>query len=140
MRGTKAHLKQEGEALQDLPAPDFMGDDAKAEWNRVFPLLKQRKILTMADLGGLENYCEAVGMAREMGREIARLGAVQKIYALDKEGVSRLISARKNPAVAIQKDAVNTARLLASELGLTPVSRSRPMVANEDDQDDLFDF
>ncbi len=140
MRGTKPHLKLERDLMPDISAPDFMGLDAKAEWDRVFPLLVERKILTRADLGILENYCEAIGMAREMGREIKRLGAVQLIYQVDKDGNSRVINARKNPAVAIQSDASNRARLMASELGLTPVSRSRPTVSDGDEEDDLFDF
>lgn len=141
MKGTKPHIRIERDVLPDMPPPEWMGTDAQAEWNRVYPLLVERKILTAADLGNLENYCEAMGMAREMGREVQRHGAVQKIYALDKEGNSILTGVRKNPAVQVQKDAVNTARLLSSELGLTPVSRSRPSVAKEDDdEDDLFSF
>ena len=139
MQGRKPHLKLERDILPDMAAPEFMGPDARAEWDRVYPLLVERKILTRADLGILENYCEAIGMAREMGREIKRLGAVQLIYAIDKEGNSRVISSRKNPAVSVQSDASNRARLMASELGLTPVSRSRPTVSNED-EDDLFNF
>lgn len=140
MRGTKPHLKLERDILPDQSAPAYMGEDARAEWDRVVPLLVERKILTRADLGSLENYCEAIGFAREMSREIKKLGAVQLIYAIDKDGNSRVISARKNPAVQMQKDAVNTARLLASELGLTPVSRSRPTVSDIDEEDDLFGF
>ncbi|KAF0172876.1 MAG: P27 family phage terminase small subunit [Rhodobacteraceae bacterium] len=140
MKGTKPHIKLERDVLPDMAAPDFMGPDAAAEWDRVYPLLVERKILTRADLGILENYCEAIGLAREMGREIRKLGAVQLIYALDKECNSRVISSRKNPACSVQADATNRARLMASELGLTPVSRSRPTVSNEDDQDDLFNF
>ena len=141
MKGTKPHIRIERDVLPDMPPPEWMGEDAKAEWNRVYPLLVERKILTAADLGNLENYCEAMGMAREMGREVQKQGAVQKIYSLDKEGNSVLVKVQKNPAVQVQKDAVNTARLLSSELGLTPVSRSRPTVADEDgEEDDLFSF
>jgi P27 family predicted phage terminase small subunit len=140
VRGTKPHLKFERDVLPDMAAPDFMGTDAAAEWARVFPLLVERKILTRADLGTLENYCEAIGLAREMGKEIRKLGAVQLIYQLDKEGTARVVSSRKNPAVAILADATNRSRMMASELGLTPVSRSRPSVADSDDEDDLFNF
>lgn len=140
MKGTKPHLKLERDILPDMPAPDFMDKDAGAEWERVYPLLVERKILTRADLGILENYCEAIGLARQMGREIRKLGAVQMIYQLDKEGNSRVISSRKNPAVAVMADCTNRARMMASELGLTPVSRSRPTISTEEDQDDLFNF
>jgi phage terminase small subunit len=44
----------------------------------------------------------------------------------------------KNPAVSIQADAMTRARLMAAELGCTPVSRSRPSVEDNDGDDDLF--
>lgn len=140
MKGTKPHLRIEREALEDMPPPDWFTADAAAEWSRIVPILAQRKILTTADLGNLENYCMSIGMARQMEREIQKYGAVQMVFALDKEGNSRCIGAKKNPAVAIQKDAVNTARLLAAELGATPVSRSRPTVSDDEDEDDLFNW
>ncbi|WP_329608579.1 phage terminase small subunit P27 family [Paragemmobacter aquarius] len=102
------------------------------------PILARRKILTTADLGSLENYCMAVGQAREMERQIQKLGAVMMVYAIDKEGESRVIGLRKNPAVSVQSDAITRARLLAAELGCTPVSRSRPTVDEDDEDDGLF--
>lgn len=140
MKGTKPHIKLERDTLPDMPAPEWMGKDARAEWDRVYPILVERKILTRADLGILENYCAAIGQAREAGREVARLGLVQLVYAVDKEGNSRVIASRKNPAVAIEADAQNRARQMASEFGLTPVARSRPTVQDEPDQDDLFNW
>ncbi len=48
---------------------------------------------------------------------------------------------KRNPAVGIQSDAMTRARLLAAELGLTPVSRSRPANPDdEEDEDDLSDL
>jgi P27 family predicted phage terminase small subunit len=44
---------------------------------------------------------------------------------------------KRNPAVGIQSDAMTRARLLAAELGLTPVSRSRPAIRDDADDDDL---
>ena len=108
------------------------------EWSRVVPVLANRKILTEADVGSIENYCIAIGTVREMEREIRRLGHVQKVYKVDKDGESCLVSMRRNPAVGILNDAMKTARLYAAELGATPVSRSRPTVDEDDDEDDLF--
>lgn len=140
MRGRKPHLEIVRGAIEDLPAPDFMTEDAKAEWNRIVPILGRRKILTEADLGGLENYCMAIGLVREMEREIQKLGAIQKVYKVDKDGNSLLVSCRKNPAISIQSDAMTRARLLGAELGATPVSRSRPEVDDDDDDGGLFDW
>lgn len=138
MRGVKPHIRVERDGLENAPPPDWLSGDAKAEWNRIVPILAQRKILTTADLGSVENYCMAIGLAREMEREIQKIGAVQKVYQIDKNGNAHLTGIRKNPAVSVQSDAMTRARLLAAELGCTPVSRSRPSVDADDDDDDLF--
>lgn len=138
MRGVKPHIKIERDALENLPAPGWLSEEARAQWHAVLPLLAQRRIMTEADLGTFENYCIAMGTVREMEREIQKLGHVQKVYKVDKDGNALLISTRKNPAVAIQSDAMTRARLLAAELGCTPVSRSRPTIEDNDGEDDLF--
>lgn len=138
MRGTKPHIRVERDALGEMAAPEFLTEDAKAEWRRMVPILAERKILTMADIGSLENYCIAMGQVREMERHIRKHGAVQMVYKVDKDGNAVVVSTRKNPAVSIQSDAMTRARLLAAELGATPVSRSRPSIDETDSDDDLF--
>lgn len=138
MRGAKPKIKDDIDALEDLPPSDWLSDDAKDEWRRILPMLAKRRILTDADLGTFENYCLAQGTVREMEREIQRLGHVQKVYKIDKDGNSLMIGVRKNPAVSIQSDAMTRARLLAAELGCTPVSRSRPAVDDSEGNDDMF--
>jgi len=129
VRGTKPFLREDRDALSgDMPAPDWMSDDAKAEWGRVIAILVDRRILTEADLASLENYCVSIGTIREAERDIREHGLVIRTEK----------GARKNPAIAIQSDAMTRARLLAAELGLTPVSRSRPSVRNDDADDDLL--
>ena len=139
LRGTKPHIRIERDSLADRPAPAYLSKDAQEQWNRVVPVLARRKILTEADVGCLENYCMAMGTVREMDREIQNTGATQKVYKIDKEGNSLLVSIRKNPAVSIRAEAMTQARLYAAELGATPVSRSRPTVGEDDEDDsDLF--
>jgi P27 family predicted phage terminase small subunit len=118
VKGTKPHMVQAKDAIdRNKSAPNWMSNDAKAEWKRVFPSLVQRRILTAADLGGLENYCLAVGRVREIER------------ALQTNGIDPVF-------VRMQDKAMQTARQLAAELGLTPVSRSRPSVRENDNEDD----
>lgn len=128
MRGTKPHLITDADAVTCLPAPDWLTDFARREWERVMPILTERRILTDADIGGLENYCIAIGTVREMERHLQEHGHVLQ----DIEG-----KMKRNPAVGIQSDAMTRSRLLAAELGLTPVSRSRPAIRDEEDDDDL---
>jgi P27 family predicted phage terminase small subunit len=131
MKGRKPATRMDSNPLTEvLPAPDWMSTDAKAEWNRIMPALIQRRVLTEADLGGVENYCAAVAAARQCDRE---LQARNHVY-VDERG-----NLKRNPASIAMKDALNSARLLAAELGLTPVSRSRPAVSAPADDDDLLD-
>ena len=126
MKGTKPKLRTDAAPLGELPAPVWLSEEAAAEWDRIMPILAERRILTSADLGSLENYCMAIGQVREMERHLQEHGHVVWL-----DGVMK-----RNPAVGIQSDAMTRARLLAAELGLTPVSRSRPAMREEDDDAD----
>jgi P27 family predicted phage terminase small subunit len=126
MKGTKPKLRTDAAPLGELPAPEWLSEDAAAEWDRIMPILAERRILTAADLGSLENYCIAIGSVREMERHLQEHGHVLEVEGLWK----------RNPAVGIQSDAMTRARLLAAELGLTPVSRSRPAIRDDGDDDD----
>jgi P27 family predicted phage terminase small subunit len=110
-----------------ISAPAWLSKHAKAEWRRVMPDLTKRRILTTADLGSLESYCIAIGQVRDMERLVAKGGHV----------VETARGLRAHPAVRIQSDAMTRARLLAAELGLTPVSRSRPAIRDDENDDDL---
>ena len=122
MRGAKPRLVVDnGAVTRAPPAPSWLSDDAKIEWRRVMPALVERKILTRADLAGIENYCVAVGRARDLERRIQA-------------------SADFEPAMIRACDkAMQTARQIAAEYGLTPVSRSRPTMRESDDDDSLVD-
>jgi len=65
MKGTKPRLVADGAALAEVP-PSWLSEAAKAEWLRVMPDLVERRILTAADLGGVENYCISMGRVREI--------------------------------------------------------------------------
>jgi P27 family predicted phage terminase small subunit len=74
----------------------------------------------------LENYCVAIGQVRELERAIKSGGFV----------IETQRGPRANPAVKLQADAMTRSLRLAAELGLTPVSRSRPAVRDNDNDDD----
>lgn len=137
MRGTKPHLVVSNDAVTKAPAPpSWLSLDAKKEWRRVMPSLVKRRILTTADLGSLENYCTAIGQVREMERHLQEHGHVFEAFKDTEDGPISL-GMKRNPAVGIQSDAMTRARLLAAELGLTPVSRSRPAIREDGDDDDI---
>ena len=127
-RKPKSGPPQDKAAIETVPrAPAWMSKDAKAEWRRIMPLLVERRILTEADMGSVENYCMAIGSARQADAELQATGYT---YPGPNGDIKR------NPASLVLKDAMQTARQLAAELGLTPVSRSRPSIRDDADADD----
>lgn len=127
MRGRKPELAGDPGAVDAItPPPAWLSKHAKAEWRRVMPELIKRRILTLADFGSLESYCIASGQVRDMERLISKEGHV----------VQTERGPRAHPAVRIQSDAMTRARLLAAELGLTPVSRSRPSIRDDGGDDE----
>ncbi len=118
-RGVKPPVSPDSEALTKAPpVPKHLAPHAKAEWRRIMPQLISRRIITKADLAGVESYCVAVGAAKQIAETMTKgdlpdlkLGGLQIRY-------------------------MQTARQLAAEYGLTPTSRARiGSAAPEDDSD-----
>lgn len=131
MRGTKPAMKAAVRPVDHAPkAPAWLPANAKAEWRRVAPILAERKILTDADLGSLENYCLAIGQIRDCQKTLADLPS--PFFAGDNG------TPRPHPAIRVMHAAITLSRQLAAELGLTPVSRSRPAISEEDDENGGF--
>lgn len=93
-------------------------------------ILAERRILTDGDLGSLENYCLAIGQVRDCQ---ATLSSLESPFFAGDKGVPR-----PHPAIRVMHTAMTHARQLAAELGLTPVSRSRPAISDEGDDNGGF--
>lgn len=123
-RGVKPALSADAEALTKAPpAPAYLSAQAKAEWKRIMPQMIARRIITRADLAGVEAYASAVGICRQIEEQRALAGGV-----IDKV------------SFGIWNRAAQTARQLAAEYGLTPTSRARigsAAPATPDDDDPL---
>ncbi len=118
LRGVKPGLAADAEALTKAPpAPAWLTSHAKAEWRRIMPQLIARRVITKADLAGIENYCVAAGAVRQ----IADILALHPIPDLKLAG--------------LQIRYAQTARQLAAEYGLTPTSRARMGSAPEPEDD-----
>ena len=126
MRGSKPRLVVTNE--NPLPAtstaPGWMSEDAREEWDRVYPILAARRVLTAADMASLENYCTAIGRSRQLERAI--------------QGAGDDIDLK---TIRMQDKLMSTARQLAVEIGLTPSARSRSTFREKEEggvQNDLF--
>lgn len=96
-------------------APKWLDKEARVEWDRVVPQLAALGVLTGLDGGALERYC------------VAHSNWIRAQRAVQKEGtvIKTPFGPQKNPNVKIALDERAAARLLATELGLSPSSRSR---------------
>lgn len=111
---------------QDLPVPEGelicpanLNDAAKAEWNRIAPVLQQMRVVTVADQGILAAYCLAHARLIKAEAEVAKLGEVVKSpsgYPI------------QNPWLSVATRAAKDLKAAAVELGLTPSARTRVKV------------
>ncbi|AQS48100.1 terminase [Thioclava nitratireducens] len=116
-RGIKPTLAPDAEALTKAPqVPSYFSAHAKTEWKRIMPQLIARRIITKADLAGVEAYCSAVGICRQIEEQRAGGLIDPKLFG-------------------VWNRAAQTARQLASEYGLTPTSRARIGSAAPDEPD-----
>ena len=115
MKGRKPNLSADPLALQKTPpAPKHLSDGARHEWRRVLPQLVAAGVVRSSDLALLSSYCALVAVAAEYEAAHAASGT------MDPKALRAMISATE------------AARRIASEFGMTAVSRSRVgMVAAE---------
>lgn len=102
--------------------PSFLGKEAKREWRRIAPILDARNCITEGDLATVESYCIAVHTMREGHRTLCRDGLT--------------LAGKKHPVINTMNQSQLIALRTAAELGLTPVSRSRPAIRDNSNDDD----
>ncbi|MEI4234996.1 P27 family phage terminase small subunit [Roseovarius sp. D22-M7] len=108
-RGVKPATRSDADALTKAPpVPRHLAPHAKAEWRRIMPQLIDRRIITKADLAGVESYCTFAGIVRQIEEERAAAGGAIDVKMF-----------------GVLNRAAQTARQLAAEYGLTPTSRAR---------------
>jgi P27 family predicted phage terminase small subunit len=120
LRGVKPQTKSAPDALTKAPpVPSYFSIYAAAEWRRIMPRLIKDRTITKADLGGVEEYCLMRGVVRE----------IETNRSLNAQDIDPKL-------FGVQNRAAQTARQLAAEYGLSPVSRARIGSGAEDQSDD----
>jgi P27 family predicted phage terminase small subunit len=97
------------------PAPDHLNATARAEWDRVGPILAQMGIMTLADRAVLAGYCATY--ARWAMAEHQIRGWTDLVV---KGAMGGLV---QNPHIRIANQALELMHRYMGELGLTPSSR-----------------
>lgn len=98
-----------------IPPPPFLTPEAAAEWTRLFPILVQAKLMTVADLTTFAMYCDAAGDWIRARKFLKR----RRTTITTTNG-----NVIQHPAVGMLRVAREDARKLALEFGLSPSARS----------------
>jgi P27 family predicted phage terminase small subunit len=102
----------------DLPEPpEFLTEDAKAEWWRVAPELHHLGLLTVVDLLPFAAYCQAFGRWRAAERAIAKMADAQTAGLMIRTTNGNAV---QNPLVGTANKAASDMVKYAAEFGLTP--------------------
>lgn len=122
MRGTTPRADRDGPSTPvrlrpGAPAPpDWLDDEAAAEWQRVVPMLDGQGLVSAVDRAILVSYAVSWSV---LCRAVAELGQVETFKTEGSKGPIR------TPELMAWRDAVNTLAMLASKVMATPVDRLR---------------
>ena len=109
--------------------PRELTPDAKKEWRRIVPALKQLGILSKLDGSALAAYCQSKARWLEAERKISETGLVVKTTN------GNVI---ENPYYSISKRERELMHRFLSEFGMTPVSRTRINIESQTNKDNRF--
>jgi P27 family predicted phage terminase small subunit len=112
--------------------PDWLDDEAKAEWQRICAELQGMGILSTADRAALAMYCTAWSRWKMAEEQVRKFGPIVKS---PEKGFPM-----KSPYLTIADQAMETMRKLMVEFGLTPSSRSRIRRPDDNAVDELNQF
>jgi P27 family predicted phage terminase small subunit len=114
--------------------PKFLSKTARAEWNRVAPMLEDTGLLQASDTMTLAAYCSNYASWREAMDTVKKQGMVIEVVSTTRTG--RTVKPVRNPAVALMHAFEKAMLASAAKFGLDPHSRSRLDVIQDDDDDD----
>lgn len=130
MRGARPELNAiEGGLNKAPPMPESLPASMKKIWQTTTADMIGRGLLTTSMLPVVETYVGALWLARECRQCIADHGVL--VLAKDSQR-------KPNPALAGLTKAQESIARLADDLGLSPLSRNRPMLkkATPEEPDD----
>lgn len=108
----------------DLAPPPGLDYYGKWLWNKYAPILQRNDLFTEADALSLSTLCMAYSRWRKALKDLESVTPKDETY--------------RDIAITVEK-AEHSMRLLGTEFGMTPASRSRISVSQKDDKADPFE-
>lgn len=110
--------------------PEWLGETAKAEWQRVVPELERMGLLTCVDGAALEGYCESYGKWVEMVHFLKKFEKQGYMFKTPSGYMQQL------PQVSMAQRYLAIVKSFCTEFGLTPSSRARMTIPGKADEED----
>lgn len=133
-------VKPSPKFVREAPQPpEWLSDEARAEWDRIAPGLERLDLLKPEDRANLVAYCETWARFVAATRSI-QVDGLQVVNRSTRKDGSTSEWVTKNPAVGVAEAAAAHLRSLGTEFGLTPAAEARLSVGpvDPDDEDDPF--
>lgn len=116
--------------LENLPdPPEWLDEEARAEWQRIVPELVTIGLFTKADVKALEAYCKTYSRWKELERQIDQLGTT---FFKTPNGHLQAL-----PQITNAHKYLNQCKSFMTEFGLTPSARGRMTLPSESDEDEM---
>ena len=120
--GKRKLNKSEPQPIVAMPhCPDYLDADAKAEWDRLAPILVRMKVLTEADYIALASLCQTFSTMVKAQEQLSNSGILFKTPS----GY-----VQQAPLIGVVNNCTEKIVTLCREFGLTPSARSR-MLTNQ---------
>lgn len=119
--------------------PESLDEIAQQEWRAIAPRLEAMGVLSTIDGKALAGYCDCYSRWVQARQIVARLGLVIAEPIVDSEGKKIGARVKKNPAVSIVEKAAQGMKAFLVEFGMTPASRSRLAVVNDNGKNKPID-
>lgn len=117
--------------------PDWMGEEALREWDRIVPLLLRAEMIAEVDQMSLAAYCQACAELVECTRVIEQEGRFLTEIVQNAKGDILGERKRAHPALGAQRDALARIKSYLAEFGLTPAARVRMKLVKDGGADAL---
>ena len=105
--------------------PPGLSSAAQDEWTAVIPILRKMGVLTVADGATIAGYCQSFADWLGAQDDIREHGRLIEEPITNRMGDIVGHRLKKNPALTIANELKKAYRAFASDLGLSPASRTR---------------
>lgn len=120
------------------PAPDWLTEIGKEEWQKVCLELYNKQMLHQIDLRLIEAYCNAIALHIETEIMLRDKGRIQ----IFKNADGSVKHTQSVPFQKIANDALDRALKIATQFGFTPSARStisQPTLIQQNNEYNFFD-